>query len=221
MKKKTKAHCNNCQGERNHEILFEEQTYWSHDESGFCGKDLYEMLKCSGCDCIILRHTSWFSEDPGSVVTIYPPSAFRREPGWIDEMSGRSSDLVRTLLKEIYVGVQNDMKMIATMGVRALLEYVMVDSVGDQGAFTKNLKEFQGQGFISSKQEEILEAVLEAGHATIHRAYQPSYEDLHTCIDIAESVLQTVYVHPDKATELKSRVPKRIKVSTKSSTASK
>ena len=173
------------------------------------------MLKCGGCDSVILRHTSCFSEDDEARVSYYPPSMFRNIPHWVNEMSRKNARYARRLLTEIYIGVQNDLKMIAAMGIRALMEYVMVDSVGDQGTFSKNLSEFEKRGFISGKQREILEVVLEAGHATIHRAYQPSDEDLTTCIDIAESVLQSVYVHPEKASDLKERVPKRAKIRTK------
>jgi len=214
MNKRTEAHCNNCLGERNHEILFVEEMSWSHDEYGIHGSDRYQMLKCRGCDRVILRHTSWFSEDPEPTVSYYPPAMFRKEPSWVREMSGKNARFASMLLKEIYVGLQNDMKMIATMGVRALMEYVMIDSVGDQGTFGKNLSEFAKQGFISGKQRDILDVVLEAGHATIHRAYQPSDEDLATCIDIAEGVLQSVYVHPEKASELTKRLPKRAKAPT-------
>ncbi|MBM4276828.1 MAG: DUF4145 domain-containing protein [Deltaproteobacteria bacterium] len=209
MNKKTKAHCNQCHGERNHEVLFTEKTSWSEERYGFQGEDKYEMLKCAGYDNVILRHTSWFSEDPEPSVHFYPPAMSRKEPTWLVDISGKSTRFAKSLLKEIYVGVQNGMKMIATMGVRSLMEYVMIDSVGNQGTFGKNLAEFASNGFISDKQRDILDAVLEAGHATTHRAYQPSDEDLATCIDIAENVLQTVYVHPGKAAELKRRVPKR------------
>ena len=45
--------------------------------------------------------------------------------------------------------------------------------------------------------------------ATIHRSYSPSTEDLHTCMDIAESVVESVYIHPQKANALKKKIPKR------------
>jgi hypothetical protein len=209
MNKRTKAHCNSCVGERNHEVLFTEKTSWSVEEYNIHGDDTYELLKCGGCDSVMLRHTSWFSEDPVPSIHFYPPAMSRKEPVWLSEMHGSSAHFAKTLLKEIYVGVQNGMKMIATMGVRSLMEYVMIDSVGDQGTFGQNLSEFAKKGFISDKQRDILDVVLEAGHARTHRAYKPSDEDLATCIDIAENVLQTVYVHPEKAAELKKRVPKR------------
>ncbi|MBI4777044.1 MAG: DUF4145 domain-containing protein [Deltaproteobacteria bacterium] len=211
MEKRTKAYCNNCLGERNHEILFVEKTHSWNDKYDVGGDNKYEMLKCGGCDSVILRHTSSFSEEPEPTVSFYPPAMFRKEPPWVSEMVGKSARFARMLLREIYVGVQNEMKMITTMGVRALMEYVMIDSVGDQGTFSNNLSKFEKEGFISANQRVILDAVLEAGHATIHRAYEPSGEDLATCIDIAESVLQSVYVHPEKAAELIERVPRRRK----------
>ena len=211
MNKKTKAHCNTCLGERNHEVLFVETTSWYDDDSDFSGRDQYEMLKCGGCDSVILRHSSWFSEDQPDEPSVdcYPPATYRKDPAWVLDMSGKGAQFARSLLKEIYIGMQNGMKMTVAMGVRSLMEYVMIDSVGDQGSFGKNLAEFANKGFISQKQKDILEVVLEAGHATTHRAYKPSDADLATSVDIAESVLQTVYVHPDKAAELKERVPKR------------
>jgi hypothetical protein len=52
--------------------------------------------------------------------------------------------------------------------------------------------------------------LLEAGHATIRRSYRPSDEDIKTCVDIIESVIRSIYVHPEQADELANRVPKRI-----------
>jgi len=204
-----------CQGERNHEVLFTEKTRWANEEQGFVGSDEYKMLKCCGCDSVILRHVSWFSEDPGPSVTFYPPAAPRKEPRWLFNMSGKNAGFARALLREMYVGLQNGMKMIVPMGARALMEAVMIDSVGDKGSFGKNLAAFAEQEYISDKQRVILDALLEAGHAAMHRAYRPSDEDLATCLDIAENVLQTVYVHPDKAAELKRGVLKRKKASGK------
>ena len=209
MNKGTKAHCNTCLGDRNHEILFAKEVDWFIDEYGIHGRDRYEMLRCSGCDCITLRHTFDSTEDPEPTVRYYPPAIFRREPEWVANLSAKKGRLMRRLLEEIYVGVQNDMKMITTMGIRALVEYAMIGSVGDQGTFQKNLAEFATKGYISDKQRGILATVLEAGHATIHRAYEPSDEDLATCIDIVESVIQSIYVHPAKAAQLAKRVPKR------------
>ena len=207
---KTKAYCSTCGGECNHDVLFATKTDWSDDECQVYEHHDYEVLKCGGCDRVVMRRTSWFSEAPEPTVQFYPPPMFRRQPRWsLAFRLNPRTKFARQLLDEIYVGIQNGSTMIATMGVRALLEYVMIDSVGDHGTFTKNLTEFKNSGFISEKQLATLKEVLEAGHATMHRSYQPSDADLRTCVDIAESVLQTIYVHPGQAAALSKRVPKR------------
>jgi len=95
------------------------------------------------------------------------------------------------------------------MLMRAAFEHTMIDKVGDQGSFAKNLSKFEEQGFIGNKQAEVVGSMLEAGHASIHRAFVPKKDDIVTLVDILEGILKVVYVHVPKADELKKRIPKR------------
>ena len=95
------------------------------------------------------------------------------------------------------------------MGIRALIEHMMILEVTDNGSFKKNLEAFQKAGYLSDKQRTIIEPILEAGHAAIHRGYEPSSEDVITVIEITESLVETIYVHSKKAEKLKERVPQR------------
>jgi Domain of unknown function (DUF4145) len=95
------------------------------------------------------------------------------------------------------------------MGIRALLEQIMISKCGDRGSFTKNLEQFQAAGFISPMQHQRLETILEAGHATIHRSFRPSTDDLITLIVIAESIVEVVYIHGPKVEQLNKRLPAR------------
>ena len=55
--------------------------------------------------------------------------------------------------------------------------------------------------------------MLEAGHASIHRAFTPKKSDIVTLVDILEGhVLEVVYVQMPKAAELKKRIPKKKKM---------
>jgi hypothetical protein len=51
--------------------------------------------------------------------------------------------------------------------------------------------------------------VLEAGHASIHRAYIPKTKQLVTLVDILENIISVVYIHPQKAAALKKGIPAR------------
>ena len=103
------------------------------------------------------------------------------------------------------------MPALAAMGVRALIEYVMIEHCGDQGSFARNLTTFEAQGYLSKIQREHIGVVLDAGHAAIHRGFTPNAEDLATLLDIAEAMLQVVYLHPESIQHLKTRVPRKRK----------
>ena len=209
----TKAPCNQCSGDRNHDVLHSEKTSWSDDDQGISGGDSYETLKCLGCDNIKLRHTSWFSEHDEPTVNYFPPAIFRQRPAWLSELwleLSEADEFVDKLLKEIYIALQNDLPRLAAMGVRSLIEKVMVSKTGDQGSFSKNMVEFERCGYVSRIQRERVEAILEAGHAAIHRTFIPSTRDVITLVDITEHIIETVYLHEAKIAALKKRVPPRI-----------
>jgi len=96
------------------------------------------------------------------------------------------------------------------MGVRSLIEKVMIDKIGDKGSFKNNIAEFEKLGYISKYQRNHLEAVIEAGHASIHRSYSPTTEDVITLVDITEHIIKTIYLHENKIEQLKMRVPSRV-----------
>ena len=217
-----KSHCNTCLGERNHYVLHEEKQEWDDEiEPGLSiyGGDTFAMIKCCGCDSVKLRHSKWFSEScdehgrPYVDVNYYPPATSRLEPAWLKELkdpfASDEQQYIVQLLHEIYSALHNDSRRLATMGARALLEHIMVSKVGDQGTFIKNLDAFQEQGYLSAKQREVIEPILEAGHAAMHRGFHPGIEDVNTVIVITESLVETTYVHSEKVSKLKGRVPNR------------
>lgn len=222
--KRIKAHCNTCLGQRNHTLLHREVQDWE-EQAGpkpymlVNGSNVFEMLRCCGCDSVKLKHSEWFSEDcdgrgePIIRINYYPAAISRSEPDWLDNIGGAipSEDdmYISSLLNEIYSALHNNSPRLATMGARALLEHAMVSKIGDKGTFKKNLDAFQTHGFLSQKQREMIEPILEAGHAAIHRGFNPSSEDLNTVMDITEALIETIYIHSEKAIKLKERVPNR------------
>lgn len=184
------------------------------DEHPISGSDSYETLKCCGCETIKLRHTSYFSEHDDARVYYFPPAIFRRKPEWFTDLwfELKSDDeFVEALLKEIYVALQNNLPSLATMGVRALLEKIMISCAGDQGTFAKNIAEFEKIGHVSKLQRERLETILDVGHAAIHRAYTPKVKEVVTLLDITEHIIESVFLHEAKIEELKKKVPARVK----------
>jgi hypothetical protein len=147
-------------------------------------------------------------------INYYPPAVFRKPPDWLADLSiqcvfDSDRDFLVDFIKEIYVAIHNDCRRSAVMAVRALLEQVMIDKVGDLGSFDKNMQQFQVEGFVSERQRKVLHNVIDAGHATIHRGFKPSKEDLIAVVNIAESIVEAAYINEQRASGLSKRVPPR------------
>ena len=213
-----KSHCNKCGGQTEHKILHEHKAggeeELAEDFSIHWG-ETYRLLQCAGCETITMREDSWNSEDtdnegrPITTTKFLPPRIFRPKPKWMEEGEYffECPGQIQSLLNETYICLQNDCRSSTAMCVRAILEGVMIDKIGDQGNFTANINKFETQGYISKKQREIIEPVLEAGHASIHRGFVPKADQLITLVDIVESIVLVVYVQTAKAAALKKKIP--------------
>jgi hypothetical protein len=95
------------------------------------------------------------------------------------------------------------------MGIRALLEQVMIAKIGDVGGFDKKLDAFQKAGFISLIQRDAMRATLDVGDAAMHRAFEPDGKELNTALDIVEGVMSAIYSHREAAEKLADRIPPR------------
>jgi hypothetical protein len=211
-----RSYCNKCSDETWHDVLWIKTNERTSEEDAFWAKQHHLVLQCRGCDQISFKVIEWDSEDlepdgtPSARVESYPPKTFRRPPHWQGELlldAFLDDSHFLNLLDEIYVALQNDCARLAVMGIRALLEAIMVDKCQDQGSFAKNLDAFQNQGYISPIQGRTIEPVIEAGHAVIHRSFKPKHEQALTALDITESIIESIYVASKEAKNLK--VPSR------------
>jgi uncharacterized protein DUF4145 len=187
-----------------------------------------ELLKCKGCDGVSVRQKTCMGEEIQTEdelrrdfgddwtdfleVVYYPPVSARRKPEWMHPYYWPNQpipDPVKALMQEIYTALQNGSRRLVAMGTRAVLETIMVNKAGDHHSFTRNLDEFQKTGYLSLRQRNTVEAILEAGHATIHRGWEPTAFDINALMDITESVIETTYLHEPQARKLETNMPRR------------
>jgi hypothetical protein len=209
-----------------HDIL---QTV-SIDEQDYV--DIFDTLQCRGCRRVSLRETTEIKDtlaywepflagvevydsngnEKDTITQYFPPPISRRTPEWLHRGTAILYEGMmgfEDILREVYLATRNGLPHLAIMGIRAIIEKVMIDNVGDQGSFQKNLEAFKEQGYISLIQFDYLRATLEAGHAAIHRGFTPEREDLNAALDIMEGILATLYVQAEGAQKLSERVPPR------------
>jgi len=209
MTKEVSAPCSSCIRQTTHKVLHE------------CALDdedritTYAMLECSGCHRVCLREQVRFIPDGDIEHSYYPSPVSRKEPDWLLSMivglTGNKNNEAElgSLLHEIYQAVHGGQYRLAVMGIRALLEQIMVSKVGDLGSFEMQLGAFEKAGYISLIQRDAMKDTLEVGHAAMHRAYRPTEEDVKVALDIVEGVMGPLYHHQRKAEKMADRVPRR------------
>ena len=180
----------------------------------------YNTMRCCGCGDIHVRRDAFFSEDEDHeqnpvtgewewvrrpTSTYWPPSERRRKPAWILQVE---DDVVHRLLDEIYRALNQDLRTLAAMGVRSLLDRTFELAGADPATgFEEKLKFLTAEGAISARDKETLTIMTDAGSAASHRGWQPDAGALDTILDAAEAVLYRAMVLPRNAHRLQQQVP--------------
>jgi hypothetical protein len=211
--------CAQCAQTTNHTLLSTYQTNWFHDESGFSGGANHDFLKCNGCESATLRITSWYSEDPGDTVTIYPPrgtqEAIRKPKEFEEIVYGNALDSV---YRQTVSAFNQQLLTLAGAGVRLIIEGVCNDRgikdgpVADGKGSTKRKDNLEGRinglaekGYISTHQADTLHQLRFLGNDAAHSLDQPSVKIVGMALDIVEHLLEQVYDQPGKAKAIAAR----------------
>jgi len=207
-KKIVQAPCSQCLRKTKHEVLFETslQTEETHET--------YVMMSCGGCSAISMGRQRLWIPDGDMDHSYYPSPVTRKMPTWMFLWSlglgkAKGDAAIGAVMMEVYQAVAGGQYRLAAMGIRALLEQVMIQKVGDLKTFDMKLDAFQNGGSISAIQRDAMRATLDVGDAAMHRAFLPSEQDLTLALDIIEGVLAPIYDHRTEAEKMADRVPPR------------
>jgi hypothetical protein len=224
------SYCRQCGGERQHSVVAEKTRSWSEDDAPVDGSDTWSIVECGGCRTVTFVHTHWFSEDcdlsedgwiPIVHRDLYPPPPPRKMPEWgVNALLCLPSDdsWIVKLHKDIYAAIGTEAYALAAMGTRAIVNFIVTSKAGDKGNFKGKLNRMREQNLITETQVDVIFSAFDAGSAAAHRGHSPTREDVDTQLDIAESLLQQIYIDPvqqrrqaEAAAALKSRTPQRPK----------
>jgi hypothetical protein len=213
----TYSHCYQCGGDRNHEIL---KTH-RHEESFpdlasgemITFGEISQLLKCKGCGFVSMRKAQWSSEmdfDDQPVWRYFPSQQSKPLPKWLKDLQEISNlPLILRCFIECYESFSANAMWLACVGARSVLEQVMIEKVSEQGSFGKNLKAFKDGGHISDQDENRLKILIEAGHASTHRSFDPKKEEVSVILDVLSNLLESLYFDENKLAALRDRIPPR------------
>lgn len=126
-------------------------------------------------------------------------------PSWYNRLPSNIQDL----MWEIHFAAKNELSALPSMGLRAVVDWVCNDEVGDVGGLGQKLNLLRERGYITQSDRELIENVVEVGHASVHRSYFPRCNDLELVIRIIQRLLEGVYVLGAASESSRDSVPKR------------
>ena len=216
-----KYFCNICKGKTNHFIRKEYESTRYNDDGDLWQTELMQIVECCGCDNLAFVKKSQFCEDveywvnpatgenelvPRWVQSIFPPVTYRAPPTWL---AGLRDLTLRNIAWETYKSLETESHYLATFGSRTLIDRLIFLIVGEKDNFAKGLGALQAEGKISQQERDILEPVIQAGHAAAHRGWEPSKDQLNVILDTVESLIHRLLVLPSRSDRLRKAVPNR------------
>ncbi len=214
-----KAECSQCGGVRNCDIL------GHHNEKGGNAdfqwwKDWY-LLRCRGCEYIFVEAVSSNSEDydqeynsNGEIVYVldtvseyWPGRSKRKWPEWMTD--GMIETDLRAALLELYKALDNDLNMLAAIGIRTSFDIAAeLLGVDPNKSFDRKLQDLVSSNHIGEFDHSRLETLVNAGNASVHRGWRPDTTDLNTMMDVLEHFIQRTFVEPKRQEQLDAKITK-------------
>jgi hypothetical protein len=203
-KKTTRARCLGCRRLTQHDVLH--NTSRRQDiEAGISFWDSYEVIQCRGCEDISFKHVSTNTEETDEHGQLVPttklyPSRETREP--IQDHYYFPAKVLR-VYKEMLTAISNEARILAAVGLRAVVEGICEDKNSNGRNLEAKINELVQQGALSNDQADFLHLQRFMGNDAAHEIEPPSESELEAALAIIENLLTTLYILPETAAKMK------------------
>jgi hypothetical protein len=222
-----RATCSNCGGPRNCDIRGSHDV--NYDDEHMWGRTTWYILECRGCERVFVQTCSINSEDvdyyyeqDGSTggtynetLNYWPALSKRKRPDWMSE-AGVDADNVDALdeaLVELYGALDNDLHMLAAIGIRTTYDIASeLLGIDSNLTFAKKLQALIDAGHIGKVDKDRIETMVDAGSASVHSGWRPNPNELETMMDILEHFIDEAFVAPARKAKLDAKAARVKKV---------
>lgn len=169
---------------------------------------IHRILECCGCDAIYFQSQSMFSENDKPEVTHWPTPHTRAPPEWLNDLYLEVDRNLHGLMTSVYVALDNDLGVLAAIGVRTAFDRATeLLGVDPSLTFKKKLDELVSTGKSGAEERKILEVATDAGSAAAHRGWKPTAKQLETLMVTIEHFIYRNRLLPRRAQDLETKVP--------------
>ena len=198
--------CNSCGRRTNHDVVVAHSKNGEEEGWGWWAIE-YQVLRCLGCDTISFRESSWNSENidhetGGPLVEekLFPDRNSTRRP-----ITGYEHFPPKT--RRIYSEVLNSLGiscwLLTAIGLRTLIESICLDQKCKKKNLKERITELATKGLLSKVQAQVLHNHRFLGNLAAHEIEAPQPLEILAALEIAETLLKTIYVIPQLEKQLK------------------
>lgn len=200
--------CAECDTDTYHKIL--ESIYDQKDGDWGIFWSKHEIIQCLGCRTLSFRKT-WGTDN---IVREDEKGNFIYEEDeelFPSRVKGRKRiryfhslpTTVQRIYQETHQAVSNRQQILAGIGIRTIVETVCREKKAVGQNLEKRINSLVEIGVLTKDGADILHQTRLYGNDAAHEANPISERDLGVLMDIAENLLENVYILPKKATALK------------------
>ncbi|EFI7843643.1 hypothetical protein BW78_21810 [Escherichia coli O174:H21 str. 03-3269] len=201
--KHIKSYCRDCCKNTNHNILSEHTDVYREEYS--CDIS-YQILQCLGCDTKSFRNVFYDLEaayptdennwEVPKEVTVYPKAVEgHKEIKNLWDLP----DIVRTIYSEVLTALRENSKVLAGLGLRAVVEAVCNDLTIPGRNLEVRINKLVSSGYISKNDAERLHGIRFMGNDAAHDIKTPKSTTLSVALQIVEHLMASVYILENQA----------------------
>lgn len=195
---KVKTSCENCKGQRNHEIMAVIETKGDPDDYHYYQYDC--IVKCCGCDYIsflsrfVDLEAGGFESD-GTWTNVETDTRYPYVFETIQDIE--DFDLVPEIVSKIYketkAAIQSKSFIIAGAGMRAIIEAICNDQKITGKDLKTRINKLVTLGLVSKEDAKRLHAIRFLGNDSVHDIKPAKKEALAISLRIVNHIIETLY----------------------------
>lgn len=200
-----KLFCYRCGKHTNHTVLAKKKIRSNPVYEDQWGEDHY-FGQCAGCDAMTYAISSWHESDwnphTGAIDSTwktYPRAATERQ-SMVDDhhLPGKIS----SIYQEVIGAMNAQLPVLAAIGLRALIEATCRERSIKGRDLETLIDGLATSGVLSNAQASILHGHRFLGNIAAHEVVSPKPRELVAALEIAETILRTIYVLPELSKQI-------------------
>jgi hypothetical protein len=181
-----KVDCRECLRLTKHDLIYFVEV------EGVKWNETYQIVQCMGCESLSFRRITFKNNNQSNdkeEIELYPSRIKGRQKLKLESIP----PTIAQIYEEIHLALSNRLLIVATTGMRTLIELVCNDLNSRAGNLKDKIDDLVERQLLTPKNAINLHKLRNFGNDAAHEASIPSENTLNNCIDIIEHLLKDIY----------------------------